>query len=96
VELFPLYGKFTPTLSLRRIQPRRSLEVEKKVVSKDLWGRTEVLPQGLTEGRAEMREEILGWLQRKEEAEREGRDFYESMPGTEVNDRGNRNGNSAR
>ena len=51
--------------------------------------------EGRTEGRAEMREEILGWLQRKEEAEREGREFNEPMPGTEVNGSANRDGSSA-
>ena len=50
---------------------------------------------GRAEGRAEMREEILGWLQRKEEAEREGREFNEPMPGTEVNGNANRDGSSA-
>lgn len=50
--------------------------------------------EGRAEGRTEMREEILGWLQRKEEAEREGREFNEPMPGTEVNGSANREGSS--
>lgn len=58
-------------------------------------GRAEGRAVGRTEGRAEMREEILGWLQRKEEAEREGREFNEPMPGTEVNGNANRDGSSA-
>ena len=51
--------------------------------------------EGRIEGRSEMREEILNWLQRKEEAEREGREFNEPMPGTEVNGSANRDGSSA-
>ena len=58
-------------------------------------GRAEGRAEGRVEGRVEMREEILGWLQRKEEAEREGRDFNEPMPGTEVNGSANRDGSSA-
>ena len=41
--------------------------------------------EGRTEGRIEMRAEILEWLRDKEEAEREGREFNEPMPGIEKN-----------
>ena len=36
-------------------------------------------------GKAEMRAEIVDWMERKEEAEREGRPFDEPMPGAEYN-----------
>ena len=58
-------------------------------------GRVEGRVEGRIEGRSEMREEILNWLQRKEEAELEGREFNEPMPGTEVNGSANRDGSSA-
>lgn len=41
--------------------------------------------EGRNEGRAEMRAEIVDWMERKEEAEREGREFDEPMPGAEYN-----------
>ena len=52
--------------------------------------------EGRTEGRAEMRVEFLGWLQRKEEAEREGREFNEPVPGTEGKSSANRNGSATK
>ena len=52
--------------------------------------------EGRTEGRAEMRVEFLSWLQRKEEAEREGREFNEPVPGTEGNSSANRNGSATK
>ena len=58
-------------------------------------GRAQGRVEGRIEGRSEMREEILNWFQRKEEAEREGREFNEPMPGTEVNGSANRDGSSA-
>lgn len=48
------------------------------------------------EGREEMRVEFLSWLQRKEEAEREGREFNEPVPGTEGNSSANRNGSATK
>ena len=48
------------------------------------------------EGREEMRVEFLSWLQRKEEAEREGREFDEPVPGTEGNSSANRNGSATK
>ena len=48
------------------------------------------------EGREEMRVEFLSWLQRKEEAEREGREFNEPVPGTEGNSSANRNGSTTK
>ena len=36
-------------------------------------------------GKAEMRAEIVDWMDRKEEAERDGREFNEPMPGAEYN-----------
>ena len=45
-------------------------------------------------GKAEMRAEIVDWMERKEEAEREGREFNEPMPGAEYNGANSRrNGN---
>ena len=52
--------------------------------------------KGKEEGRAEMREEFLDWLRRKEESEREGREFYEPAPGTEGNSSANRNGSATK
>ena len=37
------------------------------------------------EGRAELHAEIVDWLRRKEEHEREGKEFNEPMPGAERN-----------
>ena len=37
------------------------------------------------EGRAEMRAVIVDWMERKEKAERDGREFNEPMPGAEYN-----------
>ena len=48
------------------------------------------------EGREEMRVEFLSWLRRKEEAEREGREFNEPVPGTEGNSSANRNGSATK
>ena len=36
-------------------------------------------------GKAEMHAEIVDWMERKEEAEREGKEFNEPMPGAEYN-----------
>ena len=52
--------------------------------------------EGREEGREEMRVEFLSWLQRKEEAEREGREFNEPVPGTEGNSSANRNGSATK
>jgi hypothetical protein len=52
--------------------------------------------EGRTEGRAEMRAEFEAWLQRREEAEREGRDFNEPVPGTEGNSSADRNGSATK
>lgn len=41
--------------------------------------------EGRAEGRAELRAEIVEWLRRKEEHEREGKEFNEPMPGAERN-----------
>ena len=41
--------------------------------------------EGRAEGRAELRAEIVDWLRRKEEHEREGKEFNEPMPGAESN-----------
>ena len=41
--------------------------------------------EGESQGRVEMRAEILQWLKDKEEAERDGREFNEPMPGAEYN-----------
>ena len=57
-------------------------------------GRAEGHAEGHTEGRASMRAEILEWLKDKEEAEREGREFNEPMPGIEKN--GSPDGNARR
>ena len=59
-------------------------------------GREEGRTEGLAEGRAEMRAEFEAWLQRKEEAEREGREFNEPVPGTEGNSSANRNGSATK
>ena len=52
--------------------------------------------EGRTEGRAEMRAEFEAWLQRREEAEREGREFNEPVPGTEGNSSADRNGSATK
>ena len=52
--------------------------------------------EGRTEGRAEMRAEFEAWLQRREEAEREGRQFNEPVPGTEGNSSADRNGSATK
>ena len=57
-------------------------------------GRAEGRAEGRKEGRAEMRSEFEAWLRDKEEAEREGIEFNEPMPGTQENGRINRSGNS--
>ena len=49
-------------------------------------GRAEGHAEGRARGRTEMREQFLNWLQRREEAEREGREFNEPMPGAEEHD----------
>ena len=54
-------------------------------------GREEGRTEGRAEGRAAMRTEILEWLKDKEEAEREGREFKEPIPGVEDNGRAKRN-----
>ena len=50
--------------------------------------------EGRAEGRAELRAEIVDWLRRKEEHEREGKEFNEPMPGLEENDSAKRNGSA--
>ena len=59
-------------------------------------GRAEGIAEGLSEGkaqgRAELRAEIMDWLRRKEEHEREGKEFNEPMPGLEEDDSAKRNG----
>ncbi len=57
-------------------------------------GRAEGRTEGRAEGRAELRAEILDWLRRKEEYEREGKEFNEPMPGLEENGSAKRNGNA--
>ena len=47
---------------------------------------------GKAQGRAELRAEIMDWLRRKEEHEREGKEFNEPMPGLEEDDSAKRNG----
>ena len=57
-------------------------------------GHAEGKARGLAEGRAAMRAEILQWIREKEEAELEGREFNEPMPGAENNGTSpRRNGN---
>ncbi len=56
-------------------------------------GRAEGRAEGHAEGRAEMRSEFEAWLRDKEEAEREGIEFNEPMPGIQENGKTNRNGN---
>ena len=60
-------------------------------------GRAEGIAQGRAvgkaQGRAELRAEIMDWLRRKEEHEREGKEFNEPMPGLEEDDSAKRNGN---
>ncbi len=48
-------------------------------------GREEGRAEGREEGRAKLRAEIVDWLRRKEEHEREGKEFNEPMPGAESN-----------
>ena len=48
-------------------------------------GRAEGKAEGHAEGRAELHAEIVDWLRRKEEHEREGKEFNEPMPGAERN-----------
>lgn len=48
-------------------------------------GRVEGRAEGRVEGRAELRAEILDWLRRKEEHDREGKEFSEPIPGAEIN-----------
>lgn len=55
-------------------------------------GRAEGHAEGRAEGRAEMRSEIEAWLRDKEQAEREGIEFNEPMPGAQENGITNDNG----
>ena len=55
-------------------------------------GRAQGRAEGHAEGRAEMRSEIEAWLRDKEQAEREGIEFNEPMPGTQENGNTNDNG----
>ena len=48
-------------------------------------GRAQGLAEGVAQGRAELHAEIVDWLRRKEEHEREGKEFNEPMPGAERN-----------
>lgn len=56
---------------------------EKGLMEGHAEGLAEGHAEGLAEGRAEMRAEIEAWLHAKEQAEREGREFNEPMPGIE-------------
>ena len=55
-------------------------------------GRAVGIAEGKAQGRAELRAEIMDWLRRKEEHEREGKEFNEPMPGLEEDDSAKRNG----
>ena len=52
--------------------------------------RQEGREEGRKEGRAELRSEMLEWLRRRDEAQSQGLEFTEPMPGSELNGGGER------
>jgi hypothetical protein len=78
------------------IEPLKERQKEEGREEGRTEGHAEGRVEGRAEGRAEMRAEFEAWLQRREEAEREGRDFNEPVPGTEGNSSADRNGSATK
>ena len=78
------------------IEPLKERQKEEGREEGRTEGHAEGRVEGRAEGRAEMRAEFEAWLQRREEAEREGREFNEPVPGTEGNSSADRNGSATK